>query len=148
MLTYKKICTKPHVALSLIGMSLDEFDKLYSEFERMYRARANSLEYTRHQRLKRRRVVGGGRKHTFSLRDRLLMTLFWLKAFTTYEVLGSLYDLDKTTIEDNLNDVLDTLTSMKAPHLRRPPPDIPKLRSLQELVAALPELLQLLETDP
>jgi hypothetical protein len=147
MLTYEKICRNPQLALSLIGMSLDEFEKLYSEFEHLYRARANSLEYTRRDQLKRRRAVGGGRKHKYPLRDRLLMTLFWLKAFTTYEVLGSLYKLDKTTVEDNLNDVLATLASMRALDLERPPSDIPKLRSLQEVITALPEVL-LLETGP
>jgi hypothetical protein len=91
--------------------------------------------------------VGGGRKHKYSLRDRLLMTLFWLKAFTTYEVLGALYKMDKTTIEDNLNDVLNILASMRALQLERPPSDTPRLRSLQELMDALPETRLLLECD-
>ncbi|HSL46959.1 MAG TPA: hypothetical protein VK897_26215 [Anaerolineales bacterium] len=147
MLTYEKICRNPHVAMSLIGMSLVEFEKLHSEFELAYRAHAGSLEYTRRDKLRRRRAVGGGRKHKYSLRNRLLMTLFWLKAFTTYEVLGSLYKLDKTTVQDNLNDVLDVLASMRTPNLERPPSDIPKLRSLQELINALPESRLILETD-
>lgn len=37
------------------------------------------------------------------------MTLFLLSAYTTYEVPGFIYGSDKTTVEDNLNDVLDTL---------------------------------------
>jgi hypothetical protein len=147
MLTYEKICRNPQAALSLIGMSLLEFEKLYAEFELAYRAHANSLAYTRRDRLKRRRAVGGGRKHKYSLRDRLLMTLFWLKAFTTYEVLGALYKLDKTTIEDNLNDVLKILASMRALQLERPPSDIPRVRSLQELMDAFPEARLLLESD-
>lgn len=147
MVTYEKICRNPQVARSLIGMSLMEFEKFYGEFELVYQAQANSLAFTRRDRSKRRRAVGGGRKHKYSLRNRLLMTLFWMKAFTTYEVLGSLYNLDKTTVEDNLNDVLDTLASMKTINLERPPSDIPKLRSLQEVINALPELRPFLESD-
>lgn len=148
MITYKTICTKPQIAVSLIGMSLPEFEQLYTEFELVHRARENSLVYTRRDKLQRRRAVGGGRKHKYSLRDRLLMTLFWLRAYTTYDVLGALYHLDKTTVQDNLNDVLDTLARMTPLNVERPQPEIPKLRSLQEVMNAFPELRFLSDADP
>ena len=148
MITYKTICTKPQIAVSLIGMSLPEFEQLYTEFEHVHRARENSLAHTRRDKLRRRRAVGGGRKHTYTLRDRLLMTLFWLKAYTTYEALGSLYHLDKTTVQDNLNDVLDTLARMPTFNIERPQPEIPKLRSMQEVMKAFPELRCLSDADP
>jgi hypothetical protein len=147
MITYKTLCTKPQIAVSLIGMSLAEFEQLYTEFELVHRAHENSLEYTRRDKLQRRRAVGGGRKHKYSLRDRLLMTLFWLKAYTTYGVLGALYHLDKTTAQDNLNDVLDTLLRMTPLNIEHPQPEIPKLRSLQEVMNAFPELRFLSDTD-
>ena len=140
MIIYKKVSKKPQIAVSLIGMSLAEFEQLYTEFELVHRARETSLEYTRRAKLKRRRAVGGGRKHKYSLRDRLLMTLFWLKAYTTYGVLGALYQLDKTTVQDNLNDVLETLASMTTLKVECPQAEIPKLRSLKEVMNAFPEL--------
>jgi hypothetical protein len=88
MITYEKISVKPQVANSLIGMSLAEFEKLYAEFERAHIGRVNALPYTRRHKVKRERAAGAGRKHKYALRDRLLMTLFWLRAYTTYEVLG------------------------------------------------------------
>jgi hypothetical protein len=133
--------------MSLIGMSLAEFEQLYTKFELIHYGRENSLEYTRRDKLKRRRAVGGGRKHKYSLRDRLLMTLFWLKAYTTYEVLGTLYQLDKTTVQDNLNDILDTLASIITFNVERPQAGIPKLRSLQEVMSAFPELRFLSDVD-
>lgn len=147
MITYKTICTRPQIAMSLLGMSLAEFEQLYTEFELVHRARETSLEYTRRAKLKRRRAVGGGRKHKYSLRDRLLMTLFWLRTYTTYEVLGNLYDLDKTTAQDNLNDVLDSLARMTTFKVERLQPEIPKLHSLQEVMNALPELRFLNDAD-
>jgi hypothetical protein len=140
MITYEKICKKPQVANSLIGMALAEFEKLYAEFELAHRARESALQNTRRHKVKRRRAVGAGRKHKYSLRDRLLMTLFWLRAYTTYEVLGFFYDLDKTTVEDNLNDVLDTLARMITFNLERPQAEVPKLRSVQEVMNAFPEV--------
>ena len=133
--------------MSLIGMSLPEFEQLYTEFELAQRRREKSLEYTRRDKSKRRRAVGGGRKHKYSLRDRLLMTLFWLKAYTTYGVLGALYQLDKTTVQDNLNDVLDTLASMATLNVECPQAEIPKLRSLHEVMNAFPELRLIMDAN-
>jgi hypothetical protein len=140
MITYEKILKKPQIANNLIGMSLAEFEKLYTEFERAHAERVSALQYTRRDKLHRRRAMGAGRKHKYALRDRLLMTLFWLRAYTTYELLGLFYELDKTTIEDNLIDVLDTLERMANYNFERPHADLPKFRSVQEMMNAFPEL--------
>ena len=142
VLMYQKICRNPEVAMDLIGMSLAEFERLYNEFEIAYRAHEN----TRRDELKRRRAVGGGRKHRYSLRDRLLMTLFWLKAHTTYKVLGTLYGLDKTTVEDYLKTVINVLQTMPGFHFERPQPEVPKLRSMHEVTNAFPSLLPIMDS--
>jgi len=145
MITYEKILENPEFATSLLGLSLAEFERLYAEFELVYRTCTSALPYTRRHKAKRRRAVGGGRKHKYSLRNRLLMTLFWLRAYTTYQVLGSLYHLDKTTVADNLNEMLGTLARMTTLNLERPQAEIPKLRTLQELLNAFPEVRSMTE---
>jgi len=140
MITYQTVFRKLQVANSLVGMSVNEFDQLYAEFERVYRVRENTLQVTRRYRLKRKRMRGAGRKHAYVLRDRLLMALFWLRAYTTYEVLGTLYCLDKTAVEDNVKEVLDTLVTMTSFRFELPQVEIPKLRSVQEVMDAFPDL--------
>jgi hypothetical protein len=108
-------------------MSLAEFEKLYAEFELAHSARASTLQHTRRYKVKRQRAVGAGRKHKYALRDRLLMTLFWLRAYTTYEVLSFFYDLDKSSVEDNLNDMLETLAGIKTFDFERPHAEVPKI---------------------
>ena len=147
MITYEKILKKPQVANNLIGMSLAEFKKLYTEFERAHAERVSALQYTRRHKLKRRRAVGAGRKHKYALRDRLLMTLFWMRAYTTYQVLGTLYDLDKTTVEDYINEVMRTLSTMPSFTFERPQTEVPKLGSVQEVINALPDLLLILASE-
>jgi hypothetical protein len=146
MITYEKISKKPQIANSLIGMSLAEFEKLYAEFELAHLGRMNALQYTQRHKLKRQRAVGAGRKHKYALRDRLLITLFWLRAYTTYKVLGSFYGLDKTTIEDYLNHVMQTLSTMTSFHFERPQADVPRLRSLQEVINAFPDILLIMDS--
>jgi hypothetical protein len=147
MITYEKISMKPQVANSLIGMSLAEFEKLYTEFELTHLTRMSALPYTRRRKHKRQRAVGAGRKHKYALRDRLLMTLFWMRAYTTYKVLGSFYGLDKTTIEDYLNPVMQTLSTMASFDFECPQADIPRLRSLQEVINTFPDIRQLIDSE-
>jgi hypothetical protein len=73
------------------------------------------------------------------------MALFWLRAYTTYEVLGSLYDLDKTTVEDNIKGVLDTLTMMTTFRFELPQAEVPKLRSMQEILDTFPDIRLILD---
>lgn len=147
MVTYEKILTKPQITNSLIGMSLAEFEKLYAEFELAHLGRLSALQYTQRHKLKRRRAVGAGRKHRYALRDRLLMTLFWLRAYTTYKVLGTFYDLDKTTVEDYLNNVLCTLSTIASYNFERPQADVPRLRSLQEVINAFPDIRLIMDSE-
>src|SRR5688500_160300 len=147
MITYEKILKRPQVANNLIGMSLAEFEKLYVEFERVHIERVSGLQYTRRRNLKRLRAIGAGRKHKYALHDRLLMTLFWLRAYTTYRVLGSLYDLDKTTVEDYLKNVIHTLSMIANFNFEHPDADIPKLHSVQEAITACPDLFLIRNSD-
>lgn len=147
MITYEKILKKPQLANGLIGMSLAEFEELYTKFERAHLRRLSALQYTQRDKMQRRRVAGAGPKHRYALRDRLLMTLFWLRAYTTYNVLGILYDLNKTTIEENLKDVIHTLSLMTCFNFERPQADIPKLRSVQEVIQAFPDVLLIVDSE-
>ncbi len=146
-ITYEKIFKGSQVANSLIGLSLAEFETLYAQFELVHLARQSNLQFTRRDNLRRKRMVGAGRKHRYALRDRLLMTLFWLRAYTTYEVLGALYHLDKTTVEDNVKGVLDTLAIMTSFHFELPQIEIPKLRSVQEVMDAFPDIRLVMDTN-
>lgn len=139
-MTYYNLSRRPTAAPSLIGMTLPAFEALYAEFRVAHQQRLIATTVTRRTKSARRRAVGAGRRHRYDLRDRLLMTLFWLRVYTTYEVLGFFYDLNKTNIEDNLHDVLATLETMTTFALERPGAERPKLRSPQAVMAAFPEV--------
>jgi hypothetical protein len=147
MITCEKIFQNPQAMNGLTGMSVEEFEKFYVEFELAHRTRLNALQYTRRDQSKRRRAVGAGRKYKYPLCDRLLMTLFWLRACTTYKVLGSLYGLNKTTVEENLKCVMQTLALMPDFHFERPQPDVPKLRSVQEVIDMFPDVLLIINSE-
>lgn len=140
MITYERLSRRPQSARSLIGMSLSDFDKLYAEFEPLHQQRIRSATATRRSGTPRQRAVGAGHPYRYDLRDRLLMTLFWLRTYTTYEVLAFFYDLNKTNIEDNLKDILATLECMATFTFERPGPERTKLRSPQAVMEAFPDV--------
>jgi transposase len=140
MVTYDRLQRRPTAVPSLIGMTLADFDELYAEFWPAHEQRLSQVKLTRRAKTMRRRAVGAGRPHRYDLRDRLLMTLFWLRVYTTYEVMGFFYELNKTNIEDNLQDVLATLESMSTFAFERPGPERAKLRSVQAVMDAFPDV--------
>ncbi|MGD8457517.1 MAG: transposase family protein [Anaerolineales bacterium] len=141
MVTYEKLSRRPKSAPSLIGMSLSSFDELYTEFEKVHSERITELKVTRREGKLRKRAVGGGNKHRYSLRDRLLLTLFWLRVYTTYEVMGFFYELDKTNIEDNLKDILASLAQMTSFSYEHPKDkQQKKLRSVEGVMDAFPDV--------
>jgi hypothetical protein len=112
MITYQRLAAHPQITKSIIGMSFEAFDELYKAFWEAHYERMEQEPHARYSGKPRQRAYGGGRKAKYDLRDRLVMTLFWLKAYTTYEVLGFFYELNKTNIEDNLKTILATLEGM------------------------------------
>jgi hypothetical protein len=147
MVTYANLSQHPHVAPSLIGMPLAAFDLLYAEFAEAHRERLCHEKLTRRTKTVRQRTVGAGRKHRYDLRDRLLMTLFWMRTCATYEVLGFFYELDKTNIEDNLKDVLATLDRVETFTFERPNVTRLRLGSPEAIKEAFPELCQLTDIN-
>jgi hypothetical protein len=140
MITYPRLQRHPEAAKSLIGMSLNAFDALYAEFEDAHQERLAAMIHTRRTRQPRQRAVGAGRRHTYDLRDRLLMSLFWLRVYTTYAVIGFLFDIDRTRAEDNIKDVLVTLDQMTHFTYERPAPEREKMRSPAAVMDAFPEV--------
>jgi hypothetical protein len=140
MITYANLLKHPSATPSLIGMRLDAFDRLFIEFEVAHSLRLAEAALTKRSRQPRQRAVGAGRKHRYDLRDRLLLTLFWLRVYTTYEVMGFFFDLNKTNIEDILHDCLATLETMATFALERPSAERSKLRSPGAVMDAFPDV--------
>jgi hypothetical protein len=140
MITYANFQKRPAAASSLIGMTLPAFERLYADFEPAHTLRLEQTTLTKRHKRPRTRAVGAGRPHRYCLRDRLLMTLFWLRVYTPYEVIGFFFTMNKTNVEDNLKDCLATLESMAQFAFERPSKERRKLRSVKEVMDAFPDV--------
>src|SRR6267378_4439559 len=81
---YEYVRQYPAAFHAMFGMSLKEFDALAEDFLPQFAA----AEEKRLTRVNRKRAPGAGHPFALDPRDRLLMTLFFLRRYPTEEVLG------------------------------------------------------------
>lgn len=105
MTIYDKLKRRPAAFRSLTGISISEFEQLYEQVE----GDVESYDKKRLERPGRQRAVGGGANYTHDARNRLLMALIWLRVYPTYDVLGFIFDLDKSNVGRNVKPVLEVL---------------------------------------
>jgi hypothetical protein len=138
MLTFKRLSQQPARFRALTGLTVGEFEQLWAEAVTLYEA----AEEARLFRPDRQRRRGAGRKFTRSLPDRLLLALCWLRIYPTYELLGALFNLDKSTVCDWLHPLLALLRHCTAADLRWPDPQ-QKKRNGADFQADFPEFPEL-----
>ena len=99
MLTYKKLQRKPKHFQSFTGVTIAQFAEILNALRPIY----GEIEKKRLGRPDRKRKIGGGRKFTLSLEDRLLVTLMYFRLYTSYTLLGYLFDLDGSNLGREIN---------------------------------------------
>ena len=122
MTVYEKLRRRPAVFRNLTGLSIEEFEALYQQL-------VNDIERydeTRLEQGERQRAVGAGRRYDHDARNRLLMAMIWLRVYPTYEVLGFIFDLDKSNICRNLKGVLAVLREQLGDEVEWPDQSAPQ----------------------
>jgi transposase len=138
MLNYQKLSKHQRSFKSLTGVSVQEFESLYAEFEPAWAA----AEAERLMRPNRRRAVGGGRSYAMSLRTQLVMLLVWLRLYLTTEAIGVLFELDKSNVSRNLRRLLPVLRQISQEQFGWPePPAKGQGKDLAQAIREYPDLV-------
>jgi hypothetical protein len=142
MLSYEVLAAKPRAFLSFTGLTPEQFRALADEFAGHYRRHREAADTTRRGHQPRRRAPGAGHPFDHDLPSRLLLTLVWLKAYPTYEVLGVLFSLDKGNARRNLLDILEALDTFDDFPFDRPDRDPARrpLGSVERVMTAFPQV--------
>lgn len=99
MLTTEKLQRKPKHFQSFTGVTIAQFGEILNALRPIY----GELEKERLERPDRKRKIGGGRRFALSLEDRLLLTLMYFRLYTSYTLLGYLFDLDGSNVGREIN---------------------------------------------
>ncbi len=108
MLTYERLSAKPGAFKSMTGLSVQEFQDLLRRATPRYAA----LLRRQQERPHRKRAPGGGLTSQHDLRERLLMTMVWLRLYVTCEAVGVLFGVDKSTVSRFTRPILSILRDL------------------------------------
>jgi hypothetical protein len=136
MFNHTKLAKKPKQFLSITGLTVTQFDFLSKEIQKNYK----TTEQKRLSNGKRLREIGAGRHFDLSLKDRILMLLMYYRMYTTYDMLGMIFDLDKSNVMRDIK-YLEPAVKLSIPIPAKKYTDSKKLKTMQELQQFFPELI-------
>ena len=136
MLNHTKLSKKPKQFLSITGLTVPQFDSLSKEINKQYKI----TEEKRLSKQKRKRNIGAGHKFNHSIKDRILMLLMYYRMYTTYDMLGMIFDLDKSNVMRNIR-YLEPAVKSSIPIPAKKYADSKKLKSLEDIQQFFPELI-------
>ena len=143
MTSYQELIKKPRVFKSITGLGVDEFDQLFEKLVPVW------MEHEHHRldRPDRKRAIGGGRKYTLQLRDRVVMVTCWLRLYLNTEAMGFFFGVHKSTVSRNCRRLLKVLRSLGEETLGwSEPPRRGQGKSVEEALREYPDLLAILDT--
>jgi transposase len=143
MITYRELINKPRVFKSLTGVTVSEFDELYDKVQPLW----FNNEIERLSQRERKRAIGGGRDYTLKLKERLLMTLVWLKLYLTVDALGFFFGVSGSTASRNTRNILPVLRQLGDESLGWPePPKRGQGKNIEQALHDYPDLLAIVDT--
>lgn len=142
ILRYAHLCGHPGVFVSMTGLRVSEFDTLVADLLPQHAA----SERDRLQRPTRRRAIGAGHPFALRPRDQLLLTVVWLRAYPTHEVLGYLFGVSDTAVTRTLARWLPLLEAAGRDTMRLPDPGRKHRRHLDAVLADTPDLAVIIDT--
>ena len=135
MFNHIKLAKKPKQFLSITGLTVTQFDSLSKEIQKHYKI-------TEAKRLSknRERKIGAGHKFDHPLKDRIIMLLMYYRMYTTYDLLGMIFDLDKSNVMRDIK-YLEYAVKKSIPIPTKKYADSKKLKSLDDIQQFFPELI-------
>jgi hypothetical protein len=142
MLRYVALSGHPRVFKSMTGLHVADFDVLVVDVLPALR----EAEQARRSRRPRQRAVGGGHPFELAARDQILLTVVWLRQYPIHEVLGYLFGVSDSTVSRVIQRVLPLLEQAGRDTMRLPDPGKKRRRTLDALLAALPEVVVIIDS--
>jgi len=133
MFSFKKLEKDKQLFFRFTGVSCDNFKILFTKIEKEYEI----FEQKRLSKPNRKKAIGQGNNFKYKLKERILITLFYYRVYTTMDFLGIFIDLDKSNISRNIT-MLEKIIKKVLPLPKKIYPH--KIRTEEELLEIFPEL--------
>jgi hypothetical protein len=139
---YTRLRRHPSAFRALTGLTVPQFDGLWQEVG----PRLAEAERKRLTRPGRQRQIGAGHPFALDERDRVLLTVVWLRRYPIYEVLGLLFGISQETAVRTVPRVLPILEAAGLTSMRGRDPGKYRRPDLDALLRATPEVAVIVDT--
>jgi hypothetical protein len=139
---YPGLRRHPAAFRALTGLTVPQFDALWVEAA----PRLAEAERVRLSRPGRRRQIGAGHPFALDERERVLLTVVWLRRYPIYDVLGLLFGISQETAVRTVPRVLPILEAAGLDGMRGRDPGKYRRPDLDELLRETPELAVIVDT--
>ena len=138
MLNIDRALNDDRLMKSVIGLSKPEFNKLTESFEDESRNEAQNKYETGVELGNRKRKPGGGRIGNLgSYAEKLFFTLFYFKCYPTFDILGFLFDLNRSNANRNIHKFTSILEKTLGRKMVLPEREI---NTVEELLEVFPDV--------
>jgi hypothetical protein len=104
MLNVERVMNDERQMRAMTGMNLQSFNALLPYFETAYQEQISQSKRWR------MRALGGGRKPKLStIEDKLLYILVYAKCYPTFDVIGSMFDLNRSSAHEWVHKLMPVL---------------------------------------
>lgn len=134
MLNYTKLARKPKQFQKFTGITVPQFDFLFSKIEKQYKI----AEIQRLSKRERVRDVGAGRQFKLSVKERILMLLIYYRCYTSYDLLEYLFGVDSSTVCRDIVKI-EPVVKQCIPIPAKIYADSKKITNIQELQVFFPD---------
>jgi hypothetical protein len=132
MLNFERIQKDDRQMRAMTGMNLKAFNALVPSFEAAYQ---ESLIQAKPWRM---RAIGGGRKPKLrTTEDKLFYILVYSKCYPTFDVMGSMFNFDRSCAHDWVHKLMPVLEKALGYSKALPEREI---RSMEEFVEKFPDI--------
>jgi DDE superfamily endonuclease len=139
---YGRLRRYPAAFRALTGLTVVQFDALWQEVA----PRLAEVERARLTRPGRQRAIGAGHPFALDERDRVLLTVIWLRRYPIYEVLGLLFGISQETAVRTVPRVLPILEAAGLDTMRGRDPGRQRRPHLDDLLRETPEVAVIVDT--
>ena len=142
MMKYVYLSGYPQIFLSMTGLRVEEFDALVDDVRPLFAA----AEVERLSRADRQRAMGGGVAAELSMRDQVLLSVIHLRQYPRQDILGYFFGVSQASVSRLLQRVLPLLEAAGRDRMRLPDPGRQRRRHLDNLLAARPQLMGVIDS--
>jgi hypothetical protein len=139
---YPGLRRHPAAFRALTGLTVSQFDALWVEVA----PRLAEAERKRLTHPGRKRQIGGGHPFALEERDRVLLTVVWLRRYPIYDVLGLLFGISQETAVRTVPRVLPILEAAGLDSMRGRDPGKYRRPDVDGLLRETPEIAVIVDT--